>query len=100
MKLFDEDGNYVGEFLLDSIESVKDKATDAIDDGSWIVGLIILVILFPGWALLCGVIYIIFKLICLIIKLAICVCKFIIRVLWWLLRLPFCLIFQGDFPEF
>ena len=48
MKLFDEDGNYVGEFLKDSIENVKDSATGSIEDGSWIWGLIVLLIIFPG----------------------------------------------------
>lgn len=100
MRLFDEDGNYVGEFLMDSIENVKDKATDALDDGSWILGLITLIIIFPGWALLCGVIYIIIRLIWWMFKLAISACKFIIRILWWMVRLPFSWIFQGDFPEF
>lgn len=59
MKLFDEDGNYVGELIKDSIEEVKDNAMDSFDDGSWILGLVLLLIVFPGWTILGGVIYLI-----------------------------------------
>ena len=59
MKLFDEDGNYVGELIKDSIEEVKDNAMDSFDDGSWILGLVLLLIVFPGWTILGGVIHLI-----------------------------------------
>lgn len=93
MKLFDEDGNYVGELIKDSIEEVKDNAMDSFDDGSWILGLVLLLIVFPGWTILGGVIYLIIKIIWWIFRI-------LINSLWWLIRLPFTLIFKGEFPEF
>lgn len=32
MKIFDEDGNYLGKFIKESIEEVKDNATETISD--------------------------------------------------------------------
>lgn len=93
MKLFDEDGNYVGEFIKDSIEEVKDNAMDSFDENSWILGLVLLLVVFPGWTILGGVIYLIIKIIWWIFKI-------LINSLWWLIRLPFTLIFKGEFPEF
>ena len=59
MKLFDEDGNYVGEFIKDSIEEVKDNAVDKISNGELFLGLIVLLFVFPGWTILGLVIYLI-----------------------------------------
>lgn len=88
MKIFDEDGNYIGEFL----EDTKDKIDDAFE-GSWMWGIIFLLLIAPGWTILGIVVISIVKLIAFIIKL-------IFRILWWTIRLPFCLIFYREFPEF
>lgn len=93
MKIFDEDGNYLGEFIKESIEEVKDNATETISDGSWVLGLIMLLIIFPGWTILGGVIYIIGKLIWWIFKI-------VINTAWWLIRLLFTLIIYRELPEF
>lgn len=93
MKIFDEDVNYLGEFIKESIEEVKDNATETISDGSWILGLIMLLIIFPGWTILGGVIYIIGKLIWWIFKI-------VINTAWWLIRLPFTLFIYRELPEF
>ena len=93
MKIFDEDGNYLGEFIKEYIEEVKDNATETISDGSWILGLIMLLIIFPGWTILGGVIYIIGKLIWWIFKI-------VINTAWWLIRLPFTLFIYRELPEF
>ena len=47
MKLYDEDGNYVGEFL----ESTKEKVENAFE-GSWIWGIVFLLFIAPGWTCL------------------------------------------------
>lgn len=88
MKIFDEDGNYIGEFL----EDTKEKIDDAFE-GSWIWGIIFLLLIAPGWTILGIVVISIFKLIAFIIKL-------IFRILWWTIRLPFCLLFYREFPQF
>lgn len=88
MKVFDEDGNFIGEF----IEAEKDKITDSFDDGLWWLGLILLIIS-PFWTILVIILWLIFKLIFGIIK-------FLFKIIWWIIRLPFCLIFYREFPEF
>lgn len=93
MKLFDEDGNYVGEFIKDSIEEVKDNAVDKISNGELFLGLIVLLFVFPGWTILGLVIYLICKIISFVIKLS-------INIVWWLIRLPFTLIISRELPEF
>jgi len=88
MKVFDEDGNYLGEF----IEDTKEKVEDAFE-GSWIWGVIFLLFIAPGWTILGIVVILLFKLISGIIKLA-------FKMVWWLIRLPFCLVFRREFQEF
>lgn len=88
MKIFDEDGNYLGDF----IEDTKDKIDDAFE-GSWLWGIVFLLIIAPGWTILGIIVISIFKLIKFIIKL-------IFKIIWWIIRLPFTLIFQHEFPEF
>ncbi|MGN1181543.1 MAG: hypothetical protein ACI4SR_00940 [Faecalibacillus sp.] len=43
MKVFDENGNYLGGF----IEDTKDKIDDAFED-SWIWGILFLLLIVPG----------------------------------------------------
>lgn len=93
MKLYDENGDYVGEFVKNSISDVKDSAIESINDGSLGWGLILLLIIFPGWTILCVTIYLIIKFIWAILKLSFCI-------LFWLIRLPFKLIFWREFPKF
>lgn len=88
MKVFDENGNYLGEF----IEGTKDKIDDAFED-SWIWGILFLLLIVPGWTILGIVLISIFKFISFILKL-------IFRTLWWTIRLPFYLIFFKEFPDF
>ena len=88
MKVFDEDGNYLGEF----IDGTKEKVEDAFDS-SWIWGIIFLLIIAPGWTILGIILISIFKLIKAIIRL-------VFKTIWWIFRLPFCLIFRRKFPEF
>ena len=52
-----------------------------------------LLIIFPGWTILGGVIYIIGKLIWWIFKI-------VINTAWWLIRLPFTLFIYRELPEF
>ena len=79
MKFFDENGNYVGEFILESIGEVKEKTQESFENGSWPLALIFLFILAPGWVILGGFIYIIVQ---------------FIRVLFWILSLPFRLLWK------
>ena len=100
MILYDEDGNPVGEFLMDSLENVKGKAEDEFDDGSWLLGIIWLIVCYPGWAILCGVFYVVFLALRWTFKIVVWALKFVVRVLWWVIRLPVYFIFRGDLPEF
>lgn len=86
--MYDEDGNYLGEF----IEDTKDKIEDAFE-GSWIWGIIFLLLIAPGWTILGIVVISIFKMIAFIFKLG-------VRIIWWVIRLPFCLVFKREIPEF
>ena len=81
--IYDEDGNPIGGFL----EKMGDSISDAFSK-SWLLG-ILLFIVFP----IIGIIYLIcllaFKLLILVLK-----------ILWWLIRLPFCLILYKRLPYF
>ncbi len=81
--LYDEDGNQIGGFM----KKMEDDIGDAFAT-SWLLGIFLLFIS-PFW----GILYFLFL---LIIKLL----SFIFRIIWWLIRLPFCLIFKKELPRF
>ena len=95
MKLFDEDGNYIGEFFA----ATKEKVEDSFED-SWIWGLFVLLIIAPGWLLFGLIIWGIFKILKLIVGLLFKLLLLLVRCIWWLVRLPICLIFYHEFPKF
>lgn len=88
MDVYDKDGNFLGEF----IEAEKEKITETFDDGLWWLGIIFLIIS-PFWTILVFALWLIFKLIVNIIK-------FALKIIWWIIRLPFCLIFYRELPSF
>lgn len=105
-EIFDSEGNLIGHFL----ESAKKGVEDAFE-GSWILGIIFLLFIAPGWTLLGLVLFLIIKIIRIALFLAITIIKLVLiglwwlvklvaRCLWWLLRLPVYLIFWRDIPEF
>lgn len=87
MKLFDENGNFIGEF----IEEAKENVSDSFEI-SWVLG-ILCFLWQPIWTIVVIAIWLFFK---TIFK----ICKFILRIIWWFIRVPFCLIFSREWPEF
>lgn len=101
MKLYDEFGNYVGEFIENTKEQVSDSFDISFGTGCLVI-LGILAFKFP-WLILVIIVWLLFKLLWIILK-------FVFRTLWWclgltalsiwwILRLPFTLIFQHKFPD-
>lgn len=74
--LYDEDGNLIGNFLEKTTEDISEAFST-----SWLLG-ILLLIFAPVW----GIVYFLFI---LLFKFLV----FIIKILWWIIKLPFCLIF-------
>ena len=95
MKVFDEDGNYLGEFF----ENTREKVGDAFET-SWILGIIVLLIIAPGWTLLGVILWGIFKTIKCILVLLAKLFMLLLRCLWWLIRLPVYAFFYRELPEF
>lgn len=94
MKLFDENGSFVGEFIEASgevIDKTKETVSDAFSS-SLALGILGFMIA-PWWTLFAIVVIFVFKLLIAIIKLS-------LRIAWWLIRLPFTLIFKKEFPSF
>ena len=87
MELFDKDGNFVGEFISSTKENVEETF-----ESSWILGILFFLIS-PIWTMVVISIWFIFK---MFIKLLI----FVLRIAWWIIRLPFCLIFLRELPKF
>ena len=88
MKLYDDAGNFVGDF----ISAEKERIEETFDGGWWFLG-IILLIASPFWTIFVIVLWLMLK---GIIKLI----AFILRCIWWIIRLPFCLCLYGEIPEF
>lgn len=91
MKLFDEYGNYIGEFVENSVDNVTSSYQESFGAGCAAV-LIALVARFPILIVLV-ILFAILWLLWAILKLA-------LKIIWWLLRMPFTLIFRKEFPEF
>lgn len=81
--LYDEDGNLIGNFLEKTTEDISEAFST-----SWLLG-ILLLIFAPVW----GIVYFLFI---LLFKFLV----FIIKVLWWIIKLPLCLIFYKNLPKF
>lgn len=88
MKLYDENGSFVGDFIA----AEKEKISETFDDGLWWLGIVFLIIS-PFWTIFVIVLWLILK---GIIKLI----AFILRCVWWIIRLPFYLYLYGELPEF
>jgi hypothetical protein len=94
MKIFNEYGDFLGEFTEAAggvIENTKDTVCSWFEAGIFlgIIGLFIS----PFWAILAIVAI-------LILKLFVVVLKFALNCAWWVVRLPFCLLFRREIPEF
>ena len=81
--LYDENGNLIGNFLEKTTEDISEAFS-----ASWLLG-ILLLIFAPVW----GIVYFLFI---LLFKFLV----FIIKILWWIIKLPFCLIFYKNLPKF
>lgn len=94
MKIFNENGDFLGEFT-DSAETVYENTKETVC--SWFeIGIlwgILAVIASPFWGILAIVAILLFKLFTLILK-------FVLNSIWWTFKLPFCLLFKRELPEF
>lgn len=87
MKLYDENGNFVGEFIKNTTENVGEAFSV-----SWALGLLLLFIS-PIWGIVVISLWFIFK---MIFKLIV----FVLKLIWWVIRVPFCLISRQEWPRF
>ncbi len=97
MKLFNEDGEeYEGKIFYDEngnqldmgfFEKTKEDISEAFST-SWLLGILLLIIA-PVWGIVYFLFILLFKLFVLIIK-----------CLWWIVKLPFCLILKKRLPKF
>ncbi len=81
--LYDEDGNLIGNFLEKTTEDISEAFST-----SWLLGILLLI-----FAPVLGIVYFLFI---LLFKFLV----FIIKILWWIIKLPFCLIFYKNLPKF
>ncbi len=98
MKLFNEDGNFIGEFIEasgEAVDNVVDNTKEFVSDAfsaSIFLGLLGLAIS-PVWTIIAIIGVLVFKSIMFALK-------FIFNVCWWIFKLPFCLVFKRRVPEF
>lgn len=116
MKIFNEDGMCLGEFtefveecsedITETASGVYSAAHDSVSgafDISIFLGIIGLIVA-PFWTIAAFVIIMFFKFMFRVIKLSIklvfVAAISLLRCVWWLIKLPFSLIFDGTCPEF
>lgn len=87
MKVFDKDGNFLGEFIEDSKDKISDSFDESVGNGciTFLYMILIIVIVAIVWYIFKGIVLLF---------------KFILRILWWIIRTPFCLIFRKEWPRF
>ena len=81
-KIYDEDDNFIGEYVGDFLENAKDTVSDSFDTslGSGCLAILcVLAFKFP-WLILVIIGWLILKLLWVVLK-------FIGRILWWVLRI-------------
>ena len=93
LKVYDEDNNFVGEWIGDFVEESKESVSESFDVsfGEGCLALLILLAFKFPWLILVIILWLILKLMWFFIKL-------ICRCIWWVVRLPFTLIFKKEFP--
>ena len=99
MKLYDEEGKYVGEFVSDSLHQVGDSFDDGLGAGCLSI-LVLFFFKFPWLLVLVLILIPIWLLLKLILKGIFLLLKYALKGLWWLVRLPFTMLFWREFPEF
>lgn len=87
MKIFDEDGNFLGEFIEDSKDKISNSFDESIGNGCATFLYMILLII------IVAILWYIFKGIFMLIK-------FILKIIWWLIRAPFLLVLKREWPKF
>ena len=115
MEFFDKDGNSLGEgteifngdgeLLGHFFEKAKDSinsATRNIDSGAgsifWLI--FVFLVIAPGWTLLGLLIWLLVKIVKCIVWILLQIIKFLLRCVWWLVRvLPYWIMYR-EFPEF
>lgn len=104
LKIYDENDNFIGEYIGEFVEDTKDNISDSFDESVGSGCLTILCVLafkFP-WLILVIIGWFLLKLIWIIIKFVgrvlWWIMRFCIICLWWLIRLPITLILDKDVP--
>ena len=101
MKLYDEFGNYIREFIEDSKDRVTSSFEDSPGDGCLAVLSVILFSL--PWLILLVILWLVLKLIGIVLKFIMrtgwWLLGLIVLSIWWLIRLPFSLIFHHETPD-
>ena len=83
MKIFDENGNFLGEFIENSVDKMSDSFHDSVGAGCLSLSEFLFLI---GFVAAAYVIYIF--------------CRALLKAAWWIFRLPFYMIVKKDLPEF
>ena len=83
MKIFDENGNFLGEFIENSVDKMSDSFHDSVGAGCLSLSEFLFLI---GFVAATYVIYIF--------------CRALLKAAWWIFRLPFYMIVKKDLPEF
>lgn len=105
MKIFDESGNYLGEFIEDKTDEIKENVKDSFDisfSSGCLMLLSVFAIQFP-WLIIVIIGWLLLKLIWNIMKFIFrtlwwCL-GLILLTIWWILRLPFTLVFYHELPD-
>lgn len=94
MKIFNENGDFLGDFT-EATGTIAEKTKDTISscfETGMLLGIIGLFIS-PFWGILAIIGILLFKLISVVLK-------FIFDCVWWIIRVPFCLLFWRELPNF
>ena len=115
-KIYDEDDNFIGEYVGEFVEDAKDTVTESFEDsaGAGLFAIVILLVIKFPWMILVILGWLLLKAIWIVVKAVAWllweVLKVVLRSLWWLLglfclsiwwliRLPFTWLFHKELPD-
>lgn len=108
MKIFDEGGNFLGEFVEDSKDKISDSFDESVGYGcaTLLYMILLIVIVAIVWWLFKGVMFLgkfFLKVMWWLLRLAALSCWWLLQEIaygiWWLVRVPFTLVFYKEVPD-
>ena len=104
-KIYDEDDNFIGEYVGEFVDNAKENVASSFDNspGAGCMAILILAILKFPWLIIVIIAWLLLKLMWKAVKLALRIIWWLLRLccisLWWIVRAPFMYVLYREMPD-